>query len=67
LVAIVVFGWGDLRVKRDVKIVVEIAAKRRKPRDAPSLERFIGFERGTRNEYKHGIAGVKQGEIAEGV
>src|ERR1700730_1258306 len=46
LVSIVVFGGRDLRVKRDVKVVVEIVAKRGKPRDAPLLFPLIGVELG---------------------
>src|SRR6266478_4674750 len=46
LVSIIVFDRRDLLVVRHVKVVVEIPAKRRKPRDTPSLLRFVGLELG---------------------
>src|SRR5260221_8576328 len=69
-VPIVVFDGRDLRVKRHVKIVVEIAAKRRKPRDAPSLLRLIGLElgqRGARNHHERCVAVIQHRKAAQGV
>src|ERR1700676_4587123 len=40
--SIVVFYGRDTLVERDVKIIIEIAAKRRIPRDVPSLLRLVG-------------------------
>jgi len=48
LVPIVVVGRRNLRVKRHMKVIVEIAGKRGKPRNAPFLFRFVGVELGQR-------------------
>jgi hypothetical protein len=70
LVSIVVFGGRDLRIKRHVKIVIEIAAKRGNPRDAPSFLRFIGVELGQRcpgNHDERRVAVLQQRQIAQRV
>jgi hypothetical protein len=53
LVPIVVLGGRDLGVQRHVKIVIEIAAERREPSDAPALLRLIGVKLGQRRAGNH--------------
>src|SRR5271154_2182224 len=48
LVSIIVFDRRNLLVVGGMKVVVEVAAKRGKPRETPSLLRLVGIELGQR-------------------
>jgi hypothetical protein len=53
-----------------VKVVVEIAAKRRNPGDAPSPLRFISVEHGqggSRHHHERRVALLEERQIAQGV
>jgi hypothetical protein len=58
-VSIVVLERGNRLVVADVKVVVEVAAKRGHPRQGPALLRLIGLkfgQRGTGDERKARVA-----------
>src|ERR1039457_6501686 len=50
---IVVFDRCHVGVERDVEVVVEVAAERGEPRDAPPLLRLVGDRKSTRLNSSH--------------
>lgn len=70
LVSIIVFDRRNLLVVGDVKVVIEVAAERGNPREAPSLSLLVGLELGKRRAGHHderGVAFVQHAEITDGV
>src|SRR4029434_5893527 len=58
----------DVRVERHVKVVVEVAAKRREPANAPSLFRLVRLEHGQRSpghQHERRVALLEKRQIAQ--
>src|ERR1700730_10500284 len=66
-VSVVVFDRRNVLVERDIKVVIEVAAKRRIPWNTPPHLRFTGFElrqRSARNQRERCIVVIQVRQIA---